>query len=230
MIAISDTGTGIPEAIRDKVFEPLFSTKEVGKGTGLGLSMVYGFVKQTNGHVKIYSEVDQGTTFRIYLPLASGIRSGQVAEAAPERPNKGDSETILVVEDDPLVRSFVINQLRGLGYKIISAANAAEAIDVVDSGAAFDLLFTDVIMPGSMHGRQLAEDVAKRRGPGLKVLFTSGNSEDAIIHHGRLDPGVLLLTKPYRRIELARMVRVALDAPAATPGEGDTAPQMKLAG
>jgi PAS domain S-box-containing protein len=230
MIAISDTGTGIPEAIRDKVFEPFFSTKEVGKGTGLGLSMVYGFVKQTNGHVKIYSEVGQGTTFRIYLPLAGGIRSGQVAEAAPERPNKGDSETILVVEDDPLVRSFVISQLHGLGYKIISAANAAEAIDVVDSGAAFDLLFTDVIMPGSMHGRQLAEDVAKRRGPALKVLFTSGYSEDAIIHHGRLDPGVLLLTKPYRRIELARMVRVALDAPAATPGESDTAPQMKLAG
>jgi CheY-like chemotaxis protein len=214
LIAVSDTGTGIPEAIRHKVFEPFFSTKDVGKGTGLGLSMVYGFVKQSGGNIKLYSEEGHGTTFRIYLPRAGDARSEKHAEATPEAAIAGGNETILVVEDDVLVRSYVTAQLRSLGYVPLPAANSTEALMIVDSGAAFDLLFTDVVMPGAMNGRQLADEVAKRRGP-LRVLFTSGYTEDAIVHHGRLDPGVLLLAKPYRKSELARMIRVALEASPA---------------
>ena len=211
LIAVSDTGIGIPEAIRDKVFEPFFSTKEVGRGTGLGLSMVYGFVKQSGGHIKLSSEEGHGTTFRIYLPRAESAQSEKHAEKTPEAPIEGRNETILVVEDDALVRTYVTTQLQSLGYKTIPAANASDALKIVDSGAAFDLLFTDVVMPGAMNGRQLADDIAKRRSP-LRVLFTSGYTEDAIVHHGRLDPGVLLLAKPYRKADLARMVRAALDA------------------
>ena len=210
VIAVSDTGTGIPKAIRDRIFEPFFTTKETGKGTGLGLSMVYGFVKQSGGHIKVYSEEGQGTTFRIYLPQVS-VQADAVADRSAADPIKGGTETILVVEDDPLVRNYVIAQLHSLGYTTLQAANAAEALAIADSGAAFDLLFTDMIMPGKMNGKQLADEMAKRRSA-LKVLFTSGYTEDAVIHHGRLDPGVLLLTKPYRKAELACLLRTAIDA------------------
>ena len=207
MVAVSDTGVGIPAAIIDRVFEPFFSTKEVGKGTGLGLSMVYGFVKQSGGHIKVYSEEGHGTTFRLYLPQADApaarITEPLVAEI------EGGNETILVVEDDELVRAYVSTQLQALGYKTLSAANGAEALAIADGGAAFDLLFTDVIMPGRLNGRQLAAEMMQRR-PSLKVLFTSGYTENAIIHHGRLDSGVLLLAKPYRKLDLARMLRLAL--------------------
>ena len=208
MIAVSDTGTGIPEAIRDRVFDPFFSTKEVGQGTGLGLSMVYGFVKQSGGHIKVYSEEGFGTTFRLYLPQAGGAPE-QLATGPLSAELEGGHETILIVEDDPLVRSYVDTQLQSLGYKTLSAANGVEALDIADGGTAFDLLFTDVIMPGRLNGRQLAAEMVQRR-PRLKVLFTSGYTENAIIHHGRLDIGVLLLAKPYRKLDLARMVRVAL--------------------
>ncbi|CAN5175966.1 hypothetical protein BH11PSE4_BH11PSE4_33090 [soil metagenome] len=209
MIAVSDTGSGIPADLREKVFEPFFTTKEVGKGTGLGLSMVYGFVKQSNGHIKIYSEEGYGTTIKLYLP-----RAGAQAEAAEiAAPIEGGSETIRVVEDDPLVINFVVAQLHSLGYKTISASSSGAALAEVDGGAAFDLLFTDVIMPGGMNGRQLADAVMQRR-PQLKVLYTSGYTENAIVHHGRLDSNVLLLTKPYRKSELARMVRIALTSDA----------------
>jgi CheY-like chemotaxis protein len=211
MIAVSDTGSGIPEAVREKVFEPFFSTKAAGKGTGLGLSMVYGFVKQSGGHIKIYSEVGHGTTIRIYLPQAGEQPQQQAAETTLAPMLEGGSETVLLVEDDPLVRKSVSRQLESIGYRTIAAADGAEALAVVDSGAAFDLLFTDVIMTGTMNGRQLANEVAKRR-PGVNVLFTSGYTEDAIVHHGRPDPGALLLAKPYRKVELARMVRTAIDA------------------
>jgi PAS domain S-box-containing protein len=207
MIAVSDTGTGIPEAIRERVFDPFFSTKGVGKGTGLGLSMVYGFVKQSGGHIKLYSEEGHGSTFKLYLPQAQAAPE-QVAE--PSSPAmEGGHETILVVEDDPLVRSYVNTQLQSLGYTTLSAANGLEALAIADGGAAFDLLFTDVIMPGGLNGRQLAAQMMQRRSP-LKVLFTSGYTENAIIHHGRLDSGVLLLAKPYRKLDLARMLRLAL--------------------
>jgi CheY-like chemotaxis protein len=210
MIAVSDTGNGIPEAIRDRVFEPFFSTKAVGKGTGLGLSMVYGFVKQSSGHIKIYSEEGHGTTIKLYLPRCD-LLSEPATAMALEPPIEGGSETVLIVEDDPLVLTYVTARLKNLGYRTLQAANAAEALAIAERGFHFDLLFTDVIMTGIMNGRQLADEMARRR-PGIKVLFTSGYTEDAIVHHGRLDPGVLLLAKPYRNAELALMIRRALMA------------------
>jgi PAS domain S-box-containing protein len=206
MLAVSDTGTGMPADIRDKVFEPFFTTKEVGKGSGLGLSMVYGFVKQSGGHIKIYSEPGHGTTIRLYLPPASAGADAALPAAAPIA---GGSETILVVEDDPLVRNFVVAQLNGLGYRTIAAADSRAAMAVVENGEPFDLLFTDVILSGGMTGRQLADAVARHR-PGLKVLYTSGYTDNSIVHHGRLDQGVLLLTKPYRKPQLAQTIRQAL--------------------
>ena len=212
MVALSDTGSGIPPSILSKVFEPFFTTKEVGKGTGLGLSMVYGFVKQSGGHIKVYSEEGHGTTIKLYLPLAD--QTAPLADAAPVLPTEGGTESILVVEDDTLVRNFVAAQLNSLGYQVLTAGNAAEALIVIDSVEHLDLLFTDVIMPGAMNGRLLADE-ARRRRPSLKVLFTSGYTENAIVHHGRLDPGVLLLSKPYRKSDLARLVREALGQPSS---------------
>jgi CheY-like chemotaxis protein len=222
MIAVSDNGPGIPAAIRDKVFEPFFTTKEVGKGTGLGLSMVYGFVKQSGGHIKLYCEDGHGTCIKIYLPRATG-RDLESVETAVAAPAQGGTETILVVEDDPLVRQYVITQLAGLGYRAIPAANGEEALQMIEQGTVCDLLFTDVIMPGSRNGRELAGEVLQRR-PGVKVLYTSGYSQSAIIHNGRLDPGVLLLTKPYRRSDLAQMIRLAIETVAsAEEANGETA-------
>ena len=206
MIAVSDTGTGIPAAMLDKVFNPFFTSKGPGKGTGLGLSMVYGFVKQSAGHIMIYSEEGHGTTIKMYLPPATGVLPS--AEPIPAPAVEGGHEIILVVEDDTLVRNYVLTQLHSLGYVTLDAANATEAIAIAHTGHPFDLLFTDVIMPG-MNGRQLADEILKVR-PGLRVLFTSGYTENAIIHHGRLDEGVLLLAKPYRKSDMAIMIRKAL--------------------
>ena len=219
LIAVSYTGGGIPEAIRKKIFEPFFTTKGVGKGTGLGLAMVYGFVKQSGGHIQVYSEQGYGTTFKIYLPRAGAQAKHQ---ADPETTEiRGGSETIMIVEDDPMVLASVTAQFQTLGYRILSASNATEALALIDSGAKFDLLFTDVVMPGHMNGRELA-DVMAKRCPGLKVLFTSGYTQSAVIHHGRLVPGVLLLTKPYRKQDLARMLRRALDGEATLPAASET--------
>jgi len=208
MIAVSDTGSGIPAALLERVFDPFFTTKEVGKGTGLGLSMVFGFVKQSGGHIKLYSEEGHGTSVKIYLPRATGLNQ-TAAEALVSVDIEGGSEAVLVVEDDPLVRRYVMTQIESLGYTTLEAANATDALHVIDNGANIDLLFTDVIMPGHMNGRQLVDEALKRR-PGLKTLYTSGYTENAIVHHGRLDSGVLLLAKPYRKSELARMIRLAL--------------------
>ena len=208
MVAVTDSGHGIPACILDHVFEPFFTTKEVGKGSGLGLSMVYGFVKQSDGHIKIDSEEGRGTTVRMYLPQAVG--AAESAEFARPSSVEGGRETILVVEDDHLVRTFVVGQIQSLGYATLAAVNA-EALVVIDSPTEIDLLFTDMIMPGSMNGRQLADKALQRRSS-LKILFTSGYSNEAIIHHGHLDTGVLLLAKPYRKSDLARMIRAALAA------------------
>ena len=208
MIAVSDTGEGIPGSLLDKVFEPFFTTKEVGKGSGLGLSMVYGFVKQSNGHIKIYSEESHGTTVKLYLPAAAGVADALAAEAGIPGGEHGD-ESILIVEDDALVREYVVTQISRFGYHTMAAGNAAEALAIIDGPERFDLLFTDVIMPGGLNGRQLATEALKRR-PELKVLYTSGYTENAIVHHGRLDAGVLLLPKPYLSSDLARMIRTAL--------------------
>jgi CheY-like chemotaxis protein len=212
VVSVSDTGSGVPAAIRDRIFEPFFTTKAAGKGTGLGLSMVYGFVKQSNGHVSIYSEVDHGTTVKLYLPRCDG--QARVVAAGTSTAVHVGTETILVVEDDALVRSYVVAQLASLGYTVLSAGSGAEALALIDQGAEFDLLFTDVIMPG-MNGRQLVEELAKRRS-GLRVLYTSGYTEHAIVHHGRLDPGVALLNKPYRKVDLAQKIREVLAAASRT--------------
>jgi PAS domain S-box-containing protein len=207
LIAVSDTGTGIPSNMLARVFDPFFTSKGPGKGTGLGLSMVYGFIKQSAGHIKIYSEEGHGTTIKMYLP--PGKTATAVGDGVIPATIEGGHETILVVEDDRLVRDYVLAQLHALGYVTLQAANAAEALAIVAAGKPFDLLFTDVIMPGKMNGRQLADELMKTR-PDLKVVYTSGYTENAIIHHGRLDSGVLLLAKPYRKSDLARIIRKAL--------------------
>jgi signal transduction histidine kinase len=209
VVAVTDSGRGIPAAILDHVFEPFFTTKDVDKGSGLGLSMVYGFVKQSNGHIKIYSEEGHGTTVRMYLPQAISVASPAGLVRRPNIP--GGDETILIVEDDRLVRTVVASQIKSLGYAALAAANPAEALAIIDSAQKIDLLFTDIIMPGSMNGRELA-DAALQRRPALKVLFTSGYSDEAIIHKGRLDAGVLLLAKPYGKSDLARTIRASLAA------------------
>jgi CheY-like chemotaxis protein len=170
--------------------------------------MVYGFIKQSAGHVKIYSEEGHGTTIKMYLPPGTG--GVLAAETTPPPVIEGGMETILVVEDDRLVRDHALTQLRSLGYATLEAANATEALAIIEAGHEVDLLFTDIIMPGAMNGRQLACEV-KRSRPDIKVLYTSGYTENAVIHHGRLDSGVLLLAKPYRKTDMARMIRTALD-------------------
>ncbi|WP_244626784.1 ATP-binding protein [Bradyrhizobium ivorense] len=212
MVAVSDTGAGIPETIREKVFEPFFTTKDTGKGTGLGLSMVYGFIKQSDGHLKIYSEEGHGTSIKLYLPRSSGDMEEAEPPAAVDA--RGGNETILVVEDDPLVRNYVSAQLEQLGYRTLVTANGPEALAAIDKGFVCDVLFTDVIMSGGMNGRQVADAVLAKL-PSVRVLFTSGYTEDAIFHHGRLDPDVTLLAKPYRKSDLARMIRQVLTQPPA---------------
>jgi signal transduction histidine kinase/ActR/RegA family two-component response regulator len=216
MLAVSDTGNGIAPDHLAQVFQPFFTTKEKGKGTGLGLAMVYGFVKQSAGHIAIYSELGHGTTVKLYLP-----RTMEAAATAPDPgaawAAAGGEETVLVVEDDPMVRRYACNQLRSLGYRVVDVDNGLAAMQLVEQRDDLDLLFTDVVMPGALNGRALA-DAARQRRPGLRVLYTSGYTENAIVHHGRLDPGVQLLAKPYRRVDLARAVRLALARVAVETG------------
>ena len=207
MLAVSDTGSGMPAELLERVFEPFFTTKAEGKGSGLGLSMVYGFAKQSGGHVKIYSELGEGTTVRLYLPR---IYENEDIAAGPELVEAGGgSETILVVEDDPEVRGIATDMLRELGYKVLTAKDAASAVPILESGVKIDLLFTDVVMPGPVRSPELARK-AQELIPAIAILFTSGYTENAVVHGGRLDPGVNLLTKPYSRQALASRIRDAL--------------------
>lgn len=208
MLAVSDTGTGMPPEVLQRAFEPFFTTKEVGKGTGLGLAMIYGFARQSRGHVVIYSEVGQGTTVRLYLPRLEVAIAPTPEAAAPHA--AGGGEIILVVEDDTNVRKLVVRQLTDLGYQVLEAAHGKAALEIIDSGKPIDLLFTDVVMPGGMNGRQLAEAAHERR-PGLKALFTSGYTADTVLRHGTLDAGTKLLSKPYRKRDLALKIREALE-------------------
>ncbi|HEY3636505.1 MAG TPA: response regulator [Rhizomicrobium sp.] len=207
MLAVSDTGSGMSPDVMDRVFEPFFTTKPEGQGTGLGLSMVYGFVKQSGGHVKIYSEVGQGTTIRLYLPRA--VQQEDVEAEIEPGAATGGSESILVVEDDEDVRETVVSMMSELGYNVLKAKDADNALAILESGVHIDLLFTDVIMPGKLRSPELARK-ARERIPGIRVLFTSGYTENAIVHGGRLDEGVDLLSKPYSREKLARKLRHAL--------------------
>ncbi len=210
MVAVTDSGTGMTAKVMERAFEPFFTTKEIGKGSGLGLSMIYGFVKQSGGHVKIYSEVGHGTTVKIYLPRAVGDEQTRDDRSLRQRAMPSGDENILVVEDDPDVRAFVTTALEALGYSVTEAGDGPSAVAIMDQGRDFDLLFTDVVLPSGMNGRQVADQYAKRYPRG-KILFSSGYTENAIVHHGRLDDDAELLAKPYTREALARVVREILD-------------------
>jgi PAS domain S-box-containing protein len=209
-IFISDTGIGMDVETVSQAFEPFFTTKDIGQGTGLGLSQVYGFIKQSGGHVKLYSEVGEGTTVKLYLPRYRGTEDtlGETVErgGVPQ----GRSELVLVVEDDPDVRDYTIEMVSDLGYSVLSAVDGASALRLLDSHREIRLLFTDVGLPGGMNGRQLAEH-ALRRQPRLKVLYTTGYAPNAIVHQGRLDPGVAVVFKPFTYSDLAAKIRQVLD-------------------
>jgi two-component system NtrC family sensor kinase len=218
MVAVSDAGVGMSRHVLERAFEPFFTTKPTGMGTGLGLSMVYGFVKQSNGHVKIYTELNEGTTIKLYFPRA------KAQSTAPEWPGHergpsstpalaGGTETILLVEDDEAVRRFAVEALREHGYRVHAASDAASALRLLDADPGIRLLFTDVVLPGGMNGRQLAHEALRRRAD-LRVLFATGYTRNAIIHQGRLDADVELLTKPFTAEAMARKIRQMLDAPA----------------
>jgi signal transduction histidine kinase/CheY-like chemotaxis protein len=215
LLGVTDTGTGIPPELLKRVFEPFFTTKGHGQGSGLGLAMVHGFVKQSGGHIRIYSEANQGTTVKIYLPrLSQAAEVATTPEELPQRPTPIEpakpSETILLVEDDEGVRQYAKSALEELGYKVLVAQDGASALHIANDGTHIDLLFTDIVLPGGMNGRQLSREVLKTR-PGLAVLFTTGYTPNAIIHHGRVDPDVQLLSKPYTRDDLSHKIRHVLD-------------------
>jgi PAS domain S-box-containing protein len=211
MIAVADTGMGMDQATLEKAFEPFFTTKEVGKGTGLGLSQAYGFVRQSSGHVKIYSEVGEGTAVKIYLPRYVGTTEVEQTDDKPDAVRAIGTETILVAEDDDALRTYAADILRELGYHVLEAASGAEALEILGRGEEVDLLFSDVVMPGGINGRQLADEAMRRR-PALKVLFTTGYTRNAIVHHGRLDADIHLISKPFSFQELAAKVRARLDS------------------
>jgi len=219
MAAVSDTGSGMSEDTVARAFEPFFTTKPEGRGTGLGLSQVYGFVKQSGGHIKIYSEIGQGTTVKLYLPRTRKPQEGigPVNTGAIE----GGCERILVVEDDEAVRSAVVDMLGELGYTVLKAENAEQALAILSSGAAIDLLFTDVVMPGPISTREMARR-AQELHPQMRILYTSGYTQNAIVHNGKLDDDVLLLSKPYRRDDLARKIRGLLNAKQTAPAVSAT--------
>jgi CheY-like chemotaxis protein len=211
MVAVSDTGIGMTPEVVEKAFEPFFTTKGLGEGTGLGLSQVYGFIKQSGGHIKIYSELGEGTTVRFYLPRLRE-RPPVVQEDAPIvlPPPLGGQETILVVEDNDEVRAYTTDILRELGYEVFEATEGDTALGLIATEPRIKLLFTDVGLPGPFNGRQIADEARKLRSD-LKVLFTTGYAQNAIIHQGRLDPGVQLIVKPFNFAGLAAKIRQMFD-------------------
>jgi PAS domain S-box-containing protein len=211
MLAVTDNGSGMTDEVKAKAFDPFFTTKDVGHGTGLGLSQVYGFIKQSRGHVKIYSELGEGTTIKLYLPRAHAISEEVEDDNDKSLVRGGKSETVLVVEDDADVRAYSCDTLSELGYDVLSAETGAAGLRLLDGHPGIRVLFTDVGLPGGMNGRQLAEEARKRR-PDLKVLFTTGYARNAIVHDGRLDAGVDLITKPFSQAALAGKLRDIIDA------------------
>ena len=211
MIAVSDTGEGMDSETLERAFEPFFTTKDIGKGTGLGLSQVYGFVLQSKGYVRIYSELGQGTVVKLYLPRRVGPEIALEASKNKHPAVEGDGEVVLVVEDHEDLRAYSAGAVREMGYRVLEAADAREALTILNSDVHIDLLFTDVVLPGGKNGRQLADEALKRR-PTLKVLFTTGYTRNAIVHNGQLDPGIQLLGKPFTYSDLAAKIRTVLDA------------------
>ena len=207
-VAVSDAGIGMPRDVLERAFEPFFTTKKIGEGSGLGLSMVYGFAKQSTGHITIYSEVGHGTTVKLYLPRSREAAAETGAEDKTPEFAPG-SERILVVEDDPDVRAVPVAILRKHGYEVAEAADGRQAIGHLKAGRPFDLLFTDVVLPGGMNGVEIAKE-AQRLQPDIKVIYTTGYAENSAVHNGILTPGTTLITKPYSRAELLGMVRAAL--------------------
>jgi CheY-like chemotaxis protein len=209
MIAISDTGEGMEPGVMQRAFDPFFTTKPAGKGTGLGLSQVYGFVKQSRGHIKLYSEVGTGTTVKIYLPRLFAI--DKEVKATVQQPSKTGkpSEVVLVVEDDPLMRRLTAESLRELGYTVLDSENGADALAILDQRSDISLLFTDVVMP-EMSGKKLADEALRRR-PEIKVLYTTGYTHNAVVHGGIIDPDAQLLTKPFTLEQVAVKLRMMLD-------------------
>jgi signal transduction histidine kinase len=214
LIAVSDTGAGMPPDVIDKAFDPFFTTKDVGQGTGLGLSQVYGFLKQSSGHAKIYSEPGEGTTVKLYFPRLVTDPASRDSDMAIDGPPARGQEVVLVVEDEPDVRNLVVAMLRELGYAVLEAADGHAALRLLKTREDIGLLFTDVGLPSGLNGRQLA-DQAKRHHPRIKVLFTTGYARNAIVHQGRLDPGVELISKPFTYAALAKRVRDVLDGGSA---------------
>ena len=207
---MTDTGNGMAAEVVARAFDPFFTTKEVGRGTGLGLSQVYGFVKQSGGHVKIYSEPGQGTTVKVYLPrLIAAEQDVAAKEQDAEVPLGDRREVVLVVEDEPTVREFSVDALTELGYRVLEADGAAAALRLLEAHPEIALLFTDIVMP-DINGRKLADEALRRR-PELKVLFTTGYTRNAVVHNGVLDPGVELIGKPFTLEELAAKMRAVLD-------------------
>ncbi|WP_242126962.1 CHASE3 domain-containing protein [Sphingobium sp. Sx8-8] len=215
MVSVTDNGTGMPPDVVDRAFDPFFTTKGVGKGTGLGLSQVFGFIKQSRGHVKIYSEPGEGTVIKIYLPRHYGAEAaaGTVAAVATELPRAREEEIILVVEDEERVRHMSVDSLRELGYTIVQASDGEQALEMLAIQPRIDMLFTDIVMPG-INGRELADRARKTR-PALKILYTTGYTRNAIVHNGMLDPGVSFLAKPFTLDQLAMKVRQVLDGNGA---------------
>ncbi|HXV35601.1 MAG TPA: ATP-binding protein, partial [Myxococcota bacterium] len=209
VIAVSDTGAGMSEEVRQHAFEPFFTTKDLGRGSGLGLSMVYGFTKQSGGHASVSSESGLGTTVRLYLPRYSGEKLGEAPELDGTEPAQPTGERILVVEDNAELRALVARMLRSLGYRVLEASAGVPALEIIRS-SEIDLLLSDVVLPEGMSGSELVEQ-ARRARPSLRALHMSGYAEDAIVHHGRLADGEPFLQKPFRKIDVARAVRKALD-------------------
>ena len=210
-VSITDSGTGMPPDVVERVFEPFFTTKPAGQGTGLGLSMVYGFVKQSRGHVKVYSEVGHGTRITVYLPRADGVEQETAPSAVRAKADLAGHETVLVVEDSAAVRRVAVTMLSGLGYQVREAEDGPSALAILREPGQIDLLFTDLIMPNGMDGQELLRQARALR-PGLRALFTSGYSEHFIKGRGATEAGVALLSKPYRTHKLAEVVRGTLDA------------------
>jgi two-component system, NtrC family, sensor kinase len=227
MVAVSDSGSGMTPDVMNRAFEPFFTTKPTGVGTGLGLSQVYGFVKQSGGHLRIYSEAGEGTTVKLYFPrLTNESLPAWTAEETRSAAPADGTETVLIVEDDVQVNKLAVEALQERGYRVLSASDGASALRIIETAPHIDLLLTDVVLPGSMNGRELVDAVLRRRN-GIKVLFMTGYTRDAIIHHGRLDPDIDLLTKPFTADALTRKVRRILDGnsvlrsvPSPAVGEG----------